>query len=98
MDCRGYKAAKSDRRNLSDADMIRWIAEVDKRKTAQERAAMAGRPKAGENLTSREVKLSPHHARSSAQQTADIVGTSRAKVEKARRRVVRPAGEGVVIA
>ena len=28
-----------DRRNLSDADMIRWIAEVDKRKTAQERAA-----------------------------------------------------------
>jgi len=73
-----------DRRNLSGADILRWIAEVDKRKTAQERAAMAGRPKAGENLTSREVKLSPHHARSSAQQTADIVGTSRAKVEKAR--------------
>lgn len=72
-----------DRRNLSDADMLRWIAEVDKRKTAQERAAMAGRPKAGENLASSEAKFN-RQERKSAQQTADIVGTSRAKVEKAR--------------
>ena len=72
-----------DRRNLSDADILRWIAEVDKRRSKQERAAMAGRPKAGENLASSEAKFN-RQERKSAQQTADIVGTSRAKVEQAR--------------
>ena len=63
--------------------MVYELAEVDKRKTAQERAAMAGRPKAGENLPSSEGKFN-RHERTSAQHTADVVGTSRAKVEKAR--------------
>ena len=71
------EAVYRDRRNLSDADMLRWIAEVDKRKTKAQ-AGKAGRDKQL-GLTSREVKLSPHHARSSAQHTADVVGTSRAQ-------------------
>ena len=72
-----------DRRNLSDADMLRWIAEVDKRKTAQERAAMGTPAREGNTLPSSEGKVN-RHERTSAQHTADIVGTSRAKVEKAR--------------
>ena len=66
-----------DRRNLSDADILRWIAEVDKRKTAQERAAMGTPAREGNTLPSSEGKVN-RQERTSAQHTADIVGTSRA--------------------
>ena len=68
---------------MSDADMYRWIAEVDKRKTAQERAAMGTPAREGNTLASSEAKVN-RQERKSAQHTADVVGTFRAKVEKAR--------------
>jgi len=73
-----------DRRNLSDADMLRWIAEVDKRKTAQERAhegGKAGGRGRGDSLAPDGVKLSE---KKSAAATAAVVGTSARKVERAR--------------
>jgi ParB family transcriptional regulator, chromosome partitioning protein len=67
-----------DRRNLSDADLARWIDEVDRRKKA-------GRPKAEEEkLTPDGVNLEDHHARASSAETAAIVGTSARKVERIR--------------
>jgi hypothetical protein len=58
-----------DRRNLTNADLMRFIEAVDRRKTA-------GRP---EKLASTEANFEK-----SAEQTARIVGTSRATVERAR--------------
>jgi len=75
-----------DRRNMSDADMYRWIAEVDKRKSKQEVAQEGGKAGGrgrGDSLASSEAKVN-RQERKSAQHTADVVGTSRAKVEKAR--------------
>lgn len=68
-----------DRRNLSDADMLRWIAEVDKRKTKAQ-AGKAGRDK--------QLGLAQDCAsfskKKSAAATAAVVGTSARKVEQAR--------------
>ena len=58
-----------DRRNLEGKDLFRLIAEVDKRKKA-------GRP---DNLASSDANYGK-----SAQETAEIVGTSQAKVERTR--------------
>ena len=60
-----------DRRNLSDADLLRWIEEVDKRKSA-------GRPA--------KDKFAPPGAnfKRSSDDTAAVVGTSARKVERAR--------------
>lgn len=58
-----------DRRNLTDADILRCVAELDKRK-------VVGRP---EKLASREANFGK-----SAEDTAETIGTSRVKVEKAR--------------
>jgi ParB-like chromosome segregation protein Spo0J len=70
-----------DRRNLSDADMLRWIAEVDKRKTAKDRAAMGGVAKNTECLAPSGAKQGD---RKSASATAAVVGTSARTVERAR--------------
>jgi ParB family chromosome partitioning protein len=58
-----------DRRNLSDADLLRWIQEVDKRK-AEGRPKKTAQPCAVSGPTSK--------------QTAKVVGTSARKVEQAR--------------
>lgn len=58
-----------DRRNLSDADLLRWIQEVDKRKKQGERTDLA-QPCAKSSKSS--------------EQTAAVVGTSARKVEQAR--------------
>ena len=78
------KAAKSDRRNLSDADILRWIAEVDKRKTKSEAGKAGGRgnEKLTQDCVSFKVK-GDHHARASSAATAAVVGTSARKVERA---------------
>ncbi len=70
--------SQRDRRNLSDADLLRWIEEVDKRRKA-------GRPSGGQNkLTQDCVNKQDHHARASSAETAAVVGTSARKVEQAR--------------
>ena len=71
-----------DRRNLSDADMLRWIAEVDKRKTKAQ-AGKAGRDKQL-GLTPDGVSPDDHQVRASSAATAAVVGTSARKVERAR--------------
>jgi hypothetical protein len=54
--------------------MYRWIAEVDKRKTAQERAAM-GTPAREENTLAQDcAKVKDHRAPKSAAATAAVVG------------------------
>jgi len=58
-----------DRRNLSDADLLRWIQEVDKRKSA-------GRPQKSAQPCANSGK--------SAEATAAVVGVSARKVEQAR--------------
>jgi len=77
-----------DRRNLSDADMYRWIAEVDKRRSKQEVAQEGGKAGGrgrGDSLTQSCVKQKgDHHARASSAATAAVVGTSARKVEQAR--------------
>lgn len=74
-----------DRRNLSDADILRWIAEVDKRKTKSEAGKAGGRgnEKLTQDCVSFKVK-GDHHARASSAATAAVVGTSARKVEQAR--------------
>ncbi len=61
-------------RNLSDADLLRWIAEVDKRKSR------------GGDRKSQEAKsiAQPCAIDRSSEQTAAVVGTSARKVEQAR--------------
>ena len=66
--------------------MVYELAEVDKRRSKQEVAQEGGKAGGrgrGDSLASSEAKVN-RQERKSAQQTADIVGTSRAKVEKAR--------------
>jgi len=58
-----------DRRNMTDADILRYIEAVDKRKKSGERT----------DLASLEAKSGK-----SAKETAEIIGTSTTKVEKAR--------------
>jgi ParB family chromosome partitioning protein len=60
-----------DRRNLTDADILRLVAELDKRKKSGERT----------DLAPSEARLTPGK---SAVQTAEMIGTSKTKVEKAR--------------
>jgi len=60
-----------DRRNLTDADFMRLVPELDKRK-------IAGRP-SNEKLRLDNLNLGP-----SRKQTAEILGTSETKVQKAR--------------
>ncbi len=65
-----------DRRNITDADLIRCIRAVDSRKTrGGDRKSEAAKSKGPSG---------PIETKSSAQQTADIVGTSQNKVKKAR--------------
>ena len=76
-----------DRRNLSDADMYRWIAEVDKRKSKQEVAQEGGKAGGrgrGDSLAQDCAKQKEHGAHKSAAATAAVVGTSARKVEQAR--------------
>ena len=61
-----------DRRNITDADIMRCIEAVDKRKRT-------GRKSDAEKLASLEA-----NSGKSAEETAKIVGTSKTKVEKAR--------------
>lgn len=71
-----------DRRNLSDADMLRWIKEVDKRKSKSEAGKEGGR--GNEKLTPDGVSFDDHHKRASSAATAAVVGTSARHVERAR--------------
>jgi len=64
--------AQRARRNLTDADIVRLVGELDKRRTA-------GRPKAGE-----EKLVTGVTNKKSSQETADMIGVNRGKVEKAR--------------
>ncbi len=61
---------QSDRRNLTDADILRLVAICDQRRKSGERT----------DLASSEARLGK-----SAENTAEKIGTSRAKIEKARR-------------
>ena len=63
--------AQRDRRNVSQADIFRWVGEVDKRRKQGERT----------DLASIEAKLVTGK---SAEHTAQIVGVSKATVERAR--------------
>ncbi len=69
--------AQRARRNLTDSDIVRLVGELDKRRTKAE-AGKAGRDK--------QLGLAPHGAcpGKSATETAEIIGTSTRKVEKAR--------------
>jgi hypothetical protein len=64
--------AQRARRNLTDSDIVRLVVELDKRRTA-------GRPKAGE-----EKLVTGVTNKKSSQETADIIGVNRGKVEQAR--------------
>lgn len=59
-----------DRRNLTDADIVRLVSELDKRRQKGERT----------DLASSEAKSTGK----SAEDTAKVIGTSRSKVEKVR--------------
>lgn len=60
-----------NRRNLTDQELLQCISELDKRKTKAEAGSMKGK------------KLATHVARSS-DETANVLGIGRGKVEKAR--------------
>ena len=64
-----------DRRNLTGADILRWVGELDKRKSH-------GGDRRSEQA--QEIKASSEVMKKSADRTAETIGTSRAKVEKAR--------------
>ena len=59
-----------DRRNVTDADLLRWIGELDKRRQSGERT----------DLATGVARSLPR----SSEETAEAVGTTRGKVEKAR--------------
>lgn len=69
-----------DRRNLSDADVLRWVAELDRRKArgGDRRSAEA------KSKTSDEVIDPDPHKRTSSAATADLIGVSRSKVDRSR--------------
>lgn len=67
-----------DRRNLTDADICRFVMEIDRRKKQGERS----------DLTSTDAKSGR-----SSQHTAEVVGTSSSKVEKIRTVVEHAAPE-----
>jgi hypothetical protein len=70
---------------MTERDMLRCIAAVDKRRGA-------GRPT--KELASNDANFS---AGKSAKETAQIVGTSRAKVERARRVLSNPKEKQAVL-
>jgi ParB family chromosome partitioning protein len=80
-----------NRRNMSEAELLRCIEAVDKR---QERGGDRKSEEA-KSKTSSEVIDKP---KSSAEETARIVGTSRAKVERARTVLADPEAKGEVLA
>ncbi len=67
----GSGLTQKDRRNLSDAEFLRLIELVD-------------RPQTGLNTPVASVEATDSKPRKTAKITADILGTSRAKVERAR--------------
>ena len=78
-----------DRRNLTDADIIRCIEAVDKRSSwgGDRKSEDAKIKSSNEPLTGKEGQAENQRCKStfdSAQETAKIVGTSRDKVKKAR--------------
>lgn len=66
-----------DRRNLTDADIIRCVEVLDKRKKSGERTDL-------KNLTPTEVRLTDVVSGPTSEHTAKIIGTSPGKVEKVR--------------
>ena len=62
-----------DRRNLTGADVLRWVGELDRRKTKAEAGAMKGKQASSDASSGK-----------SADRTAETIGTSTRKVEKAR--------------
>ena len=74
-----------NRRNITDADIVRWVAEFDKRKMAGRPAKL---PPHGGNI------LPPRHDRTSATQAAETLGLSTRKYERARQ-VVDQAPEEI---
>ncbi len=81
-----------DRRNITDADLAIWVAEIDRRKKqgeGQDRGEDGKyKPKASTDAIGIPKKKS-------AKETADVVGTSRAKVERFRM-VQERAGEEAI--
>jgi len=71
-----------NRRNITDADLLRWIAEADKRMTAQEVAATMREVKSLGTIVPKET--STPDSRRTSQATAEAVGTHYKKVERAR--------------
>jgi ParB-like chromosome segregation protein Spo0J len=65
--------SQSHRRNLTDSELMICLTELDKRKQQGQRNDLA------DNLASREAKLGK-----SAEKTAEVLGVSRAKVERLR--------------
>ncbi len=61
-----------DRRNLTDADVLRWVSELDKRR------------KHGGDRKSDDFNATPVAMKRSAEETAAALGVNRGKIEKAR--------------
>jgi len=80
--------SQRDRRNLSDADLLRWIEEVDKRRKA-------GRPEGGEEKLPSVEGNKKRQERASSAETAAVVGTSARKVEQARTVIDKGTANGV---
>ena len=71
-----------DRRNLTDADIVRLVAELDKRRTRAEVASIGGTTggRGRNSLAQSGAKLS----NKSADETAAVIGISARKVERTR--------------
>jgi hypothetical protein len=74
-----WKPGRSNRRNLTDADILRCVTELDKRKTRAESARIAGKARQS-NDPQRCVTLEGPTAAA----TAETIGVSQRKVEQAR--------------
>lgn len=73
---------QKNRRNLTDADIWRYVKALDRRKSHGAEPGGRGNQYTGGNATC--VAL-PNQPSRSAEKTAEVIGTSRGKVEKARR-------------
>lgn len=69
--------SQASRRSLTDSELLRCIEELDKRKTKAEAGSMKGKKQASPDASFSEGK--------SAKRTAELVGTSQGKVERARK-------------
>jgi hypothetical protein len=86
-----------NRRNMTEKDLLRLIDIVDKRQEQKEVIASQSRDEGGRFLPCASIEADGK-SKKTAEKTAAIVGTSRTKVERARRVLSDPKEKAAVLA